>query len=493
MALGLLGLAVTWGCGTEPTLPISVTVSPPAVSVVTGGSQDFSTTVTNDPAAQGVSWSITGCTGGAAACGTLTSVTNAAATYTAPAIVPLSTLGVTARSVADNSKSFTSVVTINPVPGQVASLTVSPESVKVVVGGTFGLSTQVEDQLGNTLLYQAIAWSSDNATVATVRVSYTRPPRCRRGCPLIPTGGAVVMGLTEGATRIIVSLQGRSDTSFITVVPDTIVPATLISGLEYPTGLWIKDGSVYLTETAGRNTTFGGKIDLLRYDVTTKQTQVLLNHPANSDAVVVTSDGRIYLTSYQVSLPGDTGDVSVARFDSAQQVWVETHLLSLAIASIDMFLDANGDIYVIGSSDARNAASLYRLPFPDYATAPSVVSRGLGRASSLTKIGSDIYYSKFGTNEVRRLTGGTDTSFVTGVTALSLTSDGTFLYMSEFLTGQIIRKNLSTGGIETIAVGLRNPSAVRYDPQSGNLYFLEGGTEGAQYKDGTLKVIVNLH
>jgi glucose/arabinose dehydrogenase len=65
--------------------------------------------------------------------------------------------------------------------------------------------------------------------------------------------------------------------------------------------------------------------------------------------------------------------------------------------------------------------------------------------------------------------------------------------MSEFLTGQIIRKNLSTGGIETIAVGLRNPSAVRYDPQSGNLYFLEGGTEGAQYKDGTLKVIVNLH
>ena len=33
MASGLLGLAVAWGCGTEPTppvsVPISVTVSPP--------------------------------------------------------------------------------------------------------------------------------------------------------------------------------------------------------------------------------------------------------------------------------------------------------------------------------------------------------------------------------------------------------------------------------------------------------------------------------
>jgi len=233
MALGLLGLAVVWGCGTEPTLlvsvPISVTVSPPTVSVVTGESQDFSASVDNDPAAQGVSWSITGCTGDAAACGTLTNITNAAATYTAPAIVPPSTLGVTATSVADNSKSFTSAVTINPAPGQVASLTVSPKSAKVVVGGTVGLSTRVKDQLGNTLLNQAIAWSSDNATVAAVRVSYARRCIYDRGpvgscrIVLVPTGGAVVTGVSEGAATIVVSFQGKSDTSFITVVPDTIV------------------------------------------------------------------------------------------------------------------------------------------------------------------------------------------------------------------------------------------------------------------------------
>src|SRR2546430_15357493 len=91
-ALGLLGLALVWVGGAELTpplsVPISVTVSPPLVSVATGGSQDFSATVTNDPAAMGVSWSITGCTGGASTCGSLTNITNITATLVAPATVP---------------------------------------------------------------------------------------------------------------------------------------------------------------------------------------------------------------------------------------------------------------------------------------------------------------------------------------------------------------------------------------------------------------------
>jgi hypothetical protein len=225
-ALALLGLALAGGCGTEPTaLPISVTVSPQTVSVVTGSSQNFSATVGNDAVGEGVRWSITGCTGGAAACGTLANVTNAAAIYVAPVSAASATIGVTATSLADDSKSFTSVVTIQPAPSQVASLTVAPESAKAVVGGTVGLSTEVKDQFGNTLLHPAIAWSSDNATVATVHVSSTAIP-CGdgRGGPCwrrVPTGGAVVTGVTEGTARIVVSFQGKSDTSFITVVADT--------------------------------------------------------------------------------------------------------------------------------------------------------------------------------------------------------------------------------------------------------------------------------
>src|SRR6266568_3992848 len=84
LALGFVGVALASACGTEPTppvsVPIAVTVSPPTVSVLTDGSQSFSATVANDPAAMGVSWSITGCSGGASACGSLTNITNNPAT-----------------------------------------------------------------------------------------------------------------------------------------------------------------------------------------------------------------------------------------------------------------------------------------------------------------------------------------------------------------------------------------------------------------------------
>lgn len=116
-ALGLLVLAVVWGCGTEPTppisVPISVTVSPPTISVVTGASQDFSATVANDPAGKGVSWSITGCTGDALVCGSLTNATSASVNYTAPPAVPSGAVGVTATSIADLTKFSTAVVAIS--------------------------------------------------------------------------------------------------------------------------------------------------------------------------------------------------------------------------------------------------------------------------------------------------------------------------------------------------------------------------------------------
>ena len=81
----------------------------------------------------------------------------------------------------------------------------------------------------------------------------------------------------------------------------------VLTGLEYPKGLWVKNDFVYLTETAGRNTSFGGKVRLLRYEVTGQQLQELLNNPENSDAVVVDDAGSIYLTSYASVIPGDNG------------------------------------------------------------------------------------------------------------------------------------------------------------------------------------------
>src|SRR5216117_1720966 len=120
------GLLLLAACGSDSLRPapppISVSVVPLTASLLTSGSQDFTATVANDPSNRGVTWSITGCSGGPAACGSLSNVTSVTATYTAPTTVPPGTLGVTATSVSDNSKSVTARVAITAITaaGQIA-------------------------------------------------------------------------------------------------------------------------------------------------------------------------------------------------------------------------------------------------------------------------------------------------------------------------------------------------------------------------------------
>jgi hypothetical protein len=83
-----------------------------------GGTVPFKATITNDIHAAGVTWSITGCTGGATVCGAFANANNSALTadYVAPATVPPGgKVSVTATSVTDPTKSATAMVTISPI------------------------------------------------------------------------------------------------------------------------------------------------------------------------------------------------------------------------------------------------------------------------------------------------------------------------------------------------------------------------------------------
>ena len=102
--------------------PIRVSVSPAAGSIVVNGTRLFTATVDNDSTNSGVTWSLTGCNGSAAVCGSLTDITDTTATYTAPATVLSFSLGVTATSVTDPTKSFTATlaITATAVSGQIA-------------------------------------------------------------------------------------------------------------------------------------------------------------------------------------------------------------------------------------------------------------------------------------------------------------------------------------------------------------------------------------
>lgn len=118
------------------------------------------------------------------------------------------------------------------------------------------------------------------------------------------------------------------------------------------------------------------------------QKTLLVNNPECSDAVVVASDNKIYLTSYQDRIPGEIGTVSVVDPETN----IETHLLDIEIASNDMFIDSNDDILIIGSSDMPDAKSIYLLPSQNYMT-PIVLKQGLGRTWCISKNGVYTYFS----------------------------------------------------------------------------------------------------
>jgi len=258
---------------------------------------------------------------------------------------------------------------------------------------------------------------------------------------------------------------------------------TLLTDLEYPVSLWAKGSEVYVLENAGRSTSYGGKICLDVYDVMTGAKTTLINNPLNSRAVAVASDGKIYLTAYVRLIPGENGSVSVVD----PKTNVETPLLAIEIAARDMFIDSNDDIYIIGSSRAADAKSIYLLPAGDYAH-PRVLRTGLGTSWCISKMGEYVYFSDQGA--IKRFHVGSEaTETVVNKPVMSITFSSEYLYYADYFQGTIGRIKLTTGNDETIVSGLNNPSCVRYDDSSGRLYFVESGTSANMCKDGTLKML----
>ena len=93
---------------TNPTLPVSVTISPTSAEVRINRTRTFTATVQN-AADQSVTWKVNGITGGNSTVGTISTQ----GTYNAPKSVPAGgTVQVSAVSVADSTKSASAIVTV---------------------------------------------------------------------------------------------------------------------------------------------------------------------------------------------------------------------------------------------------------------------------------------------------------------------------------------------------------------------------------------------
>ena len=122
---GVCVTCVLTACGSGasnlgPSAPaINVSVSPAIAAVQTGSTARLTATVANDAGNRGVTWTVS-CS--ATQCGTIAPVTTlsgAAATYTAPATSPSNiSIAVTATSVTDNSKAASStLIPVGGIPG----------------------------------------------------------------------------------------------------------------------------------------------------------------------------------------------------------------------------------------------------------------------------------------------------------------------------------------------------------------------------------------
>ena len=148
-------------------------------------------TVTYDPIAAGVNWSVT-CA--SSACGSFSQTLTAsggATVYTAPAVIPSGgTVTVTATSVEDSTKSISATIAIMPI-----AVTVSPQSISVPEGASAALTATVAyDSLGAGAEWNAPICGtpggcgsiSQTHTASGVATTYTAPKS-------IPAGGTVTV------------------------------------------------------------------------------------------------------------------------------------------------------------------------------------------------------------------------------------------------------------------------------------------------------------
>jgi hypothetical protein len=212
---------------TTPTAAISVSVSPTAATVASGGTQQFSAQITNT-SNTAVTWSATS--------GTV----SASGLFTAPTVTATKTVTVTATSVADNTKSSSATVTVNTAAG---ILTLNPASISfgsVTVGQTSPILTSTLTNTGNaslTITNDSISAGDFNwggkGTCNAVNNMLAPGASCLYSAKFTPTAagtrtGTITIYSTASNSTVTLPLSGIGTTA--TAATLGVSPATLALG-----------------------------------------------------------------------------------------------------------------------------------------------------------------------------------------------------------------------------------------------------------------------
>lgn len=193
-------MLLTTACGggdatsTEPPGVASIIVTPSTASVQVQSTISLTAAVRNAAGAEltgrTVSWSSSDAT--------IASVSNGNVTGVAP--------GTTNIVVTSEGRSATAQITVVPIP--VATVGISPASASITVLTNTTLVATTRDANGAALTGRSIAWTSADATIATV-------------------SNGLVTGIAAGSTTITATSEGRSASAQITVTPVPVASVTI--------------------------------------------------------------------------------------------------------------------------------------------------------------------------------------------------------------------------------------------------------------------------
>ncbi len=183
---------------------VSVSLSPASLSLNSGGTQQFTATVTGSSDTS-VTWSLS-CTN-AGNCGTI-----AAGLYTAPAnVVTADTVTVTATAVADATKSATA--TVNLVPMVAISISPNgtvPNPLLLSPGGTLQLTSSVTGTSN-----AAVTWSADGGSIDPSSGLFTAPASVSSTTVITITATSVA-DATKTATSVVSVSPANATVDFTT-------------------------------------------------------------------------------------------------------------------------------------------------------------------------------------------------------------------------------------------------------------------------------------
>ena len=189
------GLADTVIIAVVPIPVASVTLAPPAATMLLGTTAPFTATLRDSAGAvltgRAISW---------------TSTNPTVAPVNASGVATAATLGFASIIAMSEGRADTSLVTVVSVP--VATVTVTPATATIAVGGTGAFSATPRDSAGNVLTGRVVTWSSTAPAVASVN------------------GSGVATGVSAGSASIIATSEGHADTAALTVI---VVPVASVA------------------------------------------------------------------------------------------------------------------------------------------------------------------------------------------------------------------------------------------------------------------------